>query len=106
MATPLVGTTARSQHGQRQQAEVLFLSLSDPDMPDVEALIDEAETQLVQNRNGPIHFTLEYLDPFVLNVAPSKRKKRLSYLQEKYQGQSFDLVITIGEQTTLSEQNL
>ena len=99
MATPLAATTARSQHEKQEQAEVLFLSFSDPDLPDVEGLIDEAETQLLQNRNTPIHFTLEYLDPVFLNAAPSKRKKRLSFLQEKYQSQTFDLVITIGEQT-------
>ncbi len=107
MVAPLAATTARSQHAKRQQAEVLFLSFSDPDLPDVEGLIDEAETQLLQNRNTPIHFTLEYLEPVFLNATPSKRKKRLSFLQEKYQSQTFDLVVTIGEQTpAVGEQSL
>jgi PAS domain S-box-containing protein len=107
MVTPLAGAAARSRHGQRQQAEVLFLSFSDPDLPDIEGLIDEAEAQFLQKRDAPIHFTLEYLNPFFLNTAPSKRKKNLSFLQEKYQDQAFDLVITIGEQTpAVAEQSL
>lgn len=104
---PLAATTPKAQRAQRQQSEVLFLSFSDPDLPDIDGLIDEAETQLLQNRSTPIHFTLEYLDPFFLKSAPGKTKRTLSFLEEKYQGQVFDLVITIAEQTpALGEQSL
>lgn len=93
------GASAATDGLKRQQAEVLFLSFSDPDLPDIAALIEEAQTQILEGRNIPVHFTLEYVDPSLADADPSHARKMLSFLQEKYQGQNFDLVITIGEQT-------
>ena len=95
---PLAGAPFAA-HPDRQQAEVLFLSFSDPDLPDVAALIEGAETQILERQNTPVHFTLEYLDPALLNSDASRNRKMLSLLGQKHQGQRFDLVITIGQPT-------
>jgi PAS domain S-box-containing protein len=107
IVVPLAAATASSPRPQRQQLEVLVVSFSDPDQPDVAALIEEAETQILENGNLPVHFTLEYLSPFLLNTDLRRRSKTLSFLQEKHHGQTFDLVVTIGEETpAFGEKNL
>jgi PAS domain S-box-containing protein len=101
LVLPVAATPTSPVHPQRQQTEVLFLSSSDPDLPDVAALIEETETQILEGRNTPIHFTLEYFDPSLLDANPSGNRKLASLLREKRQGQTFDLVITIGERTAV-----
>lgn len=93
----LLAGNAASQPAHRE-SEVLFLSLSDPDLPQVSTLIDEAETQILENRDTPVHFTLEYLDPLWFRGDLSRKDNVLSFLQEKHQGQNIDLVIAIDEQ--------
>ncbi|HXW93546.1 MAG TPA: PAS domain S-box protein [Terriglobales bacterium] len=88
---------------ERQQVEVLFLSLSDPDGPDTAALIEEVESQIIQGLTAPVHFALEYIDPLWLGAEPSRKKNALSFLREKRQGQLFDLVVEIGAQTVAAD---
>jgi PAS domain S-box-containing protein len=98
IVTPLA-TPSSSVPTTHLQAEVLFLSLSDPDRPDVAALIEEAESQILERLSTPVHFTLEYVDPLLLTSAPSAGRSTLSFIREKHQGRAFDLVMEIGEDT-------
>jgi PAS domain S-box-containing protein len=89
----------------RQQTDVLFLSSTDPDLPDVATMIDQAETRILEGSARPVHFTFEYLEPSSSFADESRRRATYSYLLEKYRGQSFDLVIAVNEETvTLAEQ--
>ena len=107
IVVPLAASTASSARPKRQQGEVLLISFSDPDLPDVAALIEETETQILEHGDIPVHFTLEYLNPFLLNTGLRRRTKTLPFLQDNHHGQTFDLVVTIGEETTaFGEQSL
>ncbi|MGA8492705.1 MAG: PAS domain S-box protein [Terriglobales bacterium] len=89
----------------RQQIEVLFLSSSDPDLPDVDSMVEQAETHILGGSKKPVHFTFEYLESPSSFSDPSRRQATASYLLEKYGGQTFDLVIAINEETVaLAEQ--
>ena len=93
---------ARAAHQPRpprQQTEVLFLSSEDPDLPDVAAMIDQAETHILDGSDKPVHFGFEYLDRSTSFADPSHTRATASYLLEKYRGQTFDLVIAINEET-------
>ena len=107
---PLVSRCAFGEapsHPDRQQTEVLFLSLADPDLPDIASLVDEAETKILEGRSAPVHFSLEYLDSSLLNTGPRRRDQTLSFLRAKHETQTFDLVIAIGEETSgFGEQSL
>ena len=83
---------------ERQQFDVLFLSSADPDLPDVAALIEQAETRILDGSNLPVHFSFEYLDPSSF-ANPSRGQATASYLLQKYSGQTFDLMIAINEET-------
>ena len=61
-------------------------------------LIEEAETRILEGRATPVHFTLEYLNPSLLEESPSRKRTVLSFLRDKQQGRTFDLVVTINEQ--------
>jgi len=88
----------------RQQTEVLFLSSLDPDLPDVAALLEQTEIHILSGSEKPVHFSVEYLEPSSF-AAPARKKATASYLQDKYRGQNFDLVIVINEETfPLAEQ--
>jgi PAS domain S-box-containing protein len=101
-----VAETNPPDRAERQQTEVLFLSAFDPDLPDIDPLIEETETQVLEGRNTPVHFSLEYLDLLSASAGESYRKNVLAFLREKYRGHSFDLVITIGEPTLqFAEEN-
>jgi PAS domain S-box-containing protein len=83
----------------QQQIEVLVLSSSDPDSPDVATMIERAQNQILDGSDTPVHFSLEYLKlSSSLASLPGKRATE-SYLREKYRGQAFNLVIVIGEET-------
>ena len=66
-----------------QQVEVLLLSSRDPDSVDINALINQAESEMVGGFKKAAHFSLEYVDPLSLADAPQrphpprKRKCRL-----------------------------
>ncbi|HTC94405.1 MAG TPA: PAS domain S-box protein [Terriglobales bacterium] len=94
---PLTGRVAATTFN-KQQAEVLFLTFSDPDSSDIAALIEEARTEILEGRNMPVHFTLEYIDSSFAHADQSHIRKRLSLLREKHRGQDVYLVIIIGEQ--------
>src|SRR5215813_7871924 len=89
----------------RSETEVLFLAFSDPDLPDLSAMIDEAETQILEGRNTPIHFRFELLDP-AQSIGDADEQQRLfSYLRDKYRGHEFNLVIALDEKAlTLGEE--
>ena len=90
----------------RPQIDVLFLSSSDPDLPDVADMIQQAQTDILEDSTTPVHFSSEYL-PFSSSFAdPSGKRVTASYLREKYRGQTFPLVITIGPETlAFAEEN-
>jgi PAS domain S-box-containing protein len=84
-----------------QQIEVLFLSSLDPDMPDVAAMIEQAETQILVGSDKPVRFSFDYLD-FSSSLADASHKKATGlYLADKYRGATFQLVIAIGEETLI-----
>jgi PAS domain S-box-containing protein len=78
---------------------MLFLSSSDPDLPDVAALVEQTETHILDGSNKPVHFSFEYLESSSSFGDPSRRRATASYLLQKYHGQTFDLVIAIDEDT-------
>jgi len=80
----------------REQKAILFLSTVDPDTPDIDSLIVESETRILEGSTTPIHFAIEYLDQSMLPAEVSGEEAAASYLETKYRGQIFDLVITIG----------
>lgn len=84
----------------RQQTEILFLTFADPDLPDLADLIEETQTQIIEGRTTPVHFSFEYLDPSLSLSDHNQKRKLQSYLLDRYRGHSFKLVITIGEQAT------
>jgi PAS domain S-box-containing protein len=82
-----------------QQTEVLFLSALDPDLPDVAALIEQTETEILTGSEKPVRFSFDYLD-FSSSLADTSHKKATElYLADKYRGATFQLVIAIGEET-------
>ncbi|HEY6304540.1 MAG TPA: PAS domain S-box protein [Terriglobales bacterium] len=90
---------APAQRLPRQQTDVLFLSASDPDLPDVASLIEQAETRILEGSDRPVHFSFEYLESSSSFANPSLKQATASYLLQKYRGQTFDLVIAIDEET-------
>jgi len=104
---PLYAAAESSPHTERQQSEVLFLSLSDPDSPDITALIEVAESEILADRTVPVHFTVDYVEPSLLNSGQARKRETLTFLQDKHQRQTFDLVVAIGDQAAvLSEEDL
>jgi PAS domain S-box-containing protein len=79
--------------------DVLFLSSADPDLPDVAALIEQAETRILDGSNLPVHFSFEYLESSSSFADPARKRATATYLLQKYSGQVFDLVIAINEDT-------
>jgi len=94
------GKPPKSSHSvarpEREQRDVLFLSSVDPDIPEIEALIEEAEKRILEAWSTPIHFSVEYLDPSTFSQDPRRQEATVSHIQERYRGRVFDLVITIG----------
>lgn len=82
----------------RAQTEVIFLTFRDPDLPEVAAIVEETETQILEGRNTPIHFSVEYLDPAIFPGDASHRTQAMAFLRERHQRRDFDLVITLDEQ--------
>jgi PAS domain S-box-containing protein len=105
----LQSSTANSapapQHA-RQQVDVLFLSSEDPDLPDVAAMIEQAETRILDGSNLPVHFSFEYLEPLSSFADASRQRATAKHLLQKYSGQSFDLVITINEETLVFTEQI
>ena len=89
-----------TDHPARQQTEILFLTFADPDLPDLADLVEETQTQIIEGRTTPVHFSFEYLDPSLSLSDRNQKRKLQSYLLDRYRGHSFKLVITIGEQAT------
>jgi len=72
------------------------LSFLDPDLPDVAGLIEEAQTRILENRDTPVHFTLEYFDADMVDAESPRQNKALAWLREKYRGDLIDLVVAVG----------
>jgi PAS domain S-box-containing protein len=87
-----------------QQTEVLFLSSLDPDLPDVAAMIEQTEAQILEGSDKPVRFSSEYLDFASALEDRSRGKATASYLLDKYRGQTFQLVVAIGEETVMFAQ--
>ena len=94
-------SSATAKAPSRQQTEVLFVSFADPDLPDLADMVEEIQTQILEGRATPIHFSFEYLDPSLPTSDRAQRQKLQSYLLQRYQGHSFKLVIAIGEQAAV-----
>jgi len=106
--TPSQGSTKATSGplAKRQQIEVLFLSSLDPDLPDVAALIEQTERQILVGSDKPARFSFEYVD-FTSSVADqTRRMAAASYLADKYSGQTFQLVIAIGEETVMFAEQM
>jgi PAS domain S-box-containing protein len=86
-------------HPMEQQTYVLFLSSSDPDLPDDVAMVEQIETRIVDGTSKPVHFCLEYLEPSSSFADTSRQRATASYLLQKYGSETFDLVIAIDEET-------
>jgi PAS domain S-box-containing protein len=95
----LAANAAPTPRHTRQQIDVLFLSSADPDLPDVAAMIEQAETRILDGSNLPVHFSFEYLESSSSFADLARKQATATYLLQKYSGQTFDLVITINEET-------
>jgi PAS domain S-box-containing protein len=103
---PSFARAANSPPRTRQQIEVLFLSALDPDLPDVAAMVEQTQINILAGSATPVHFSLEYLDVASLFADPSSSRATTAYLHEKYRGETFDLVIAIGANAlTFAEQS-
>ncbi len=83
---------------------MLFLSSLDPDLPDVASMIEQAETQILVGSDKPVRFSFEYLDFASALEDRTRGKATASYLIDKYRGQTFQLVVAIGEETVMFAQ--
>jgi PAS domain S-box-containing protein len=91
----------------RRQTEILFLAFSDPALPDISAMVEETQGQILEGRDTPIHFSFEFLDPSQAIVGGFEQQRLLSYLRNKYRGHEFKLVIALDERAlTLAEECL
>ena len=61
-ASPAAHSTRPTPRPVPQQIEVLFLSSLDPDLPDVAAMIEQTEAQILVGSDKPVRFSSEYLD--------------------------------------------
>lgn len=95
----LAAKAAPAPRPARQQTEVLFLSAEDPDLPDVAAMVEQTETNIVAGSNKPVHFSFEFLESSSSFKDLSRKRATTSYLLQKYHGENFDLVIAIDEET-------
>lgn len=64
-------------------------------------MIEEVRAQIRESAAGPLHFDLDYLSPALFAADPSGKKRILPFLQQKYSGRDFDVVLTIGEQSSI-----
>jgi PAS domain S-box-containing protein len=103
-ASPAAHPTRPTPRPVPQQIEVLFLSSLDPDLPDVAAMIEQTEAQILVGSDKPVRFSSEYLDFASALEDRTRGKATASYLLDKYRGQTFQLVVAIGEETVMFAQ--
>jgi len=100
----LYGLSRAATSAESSKTEILFLAFSDPDLPDISTMIDEAETQILEGRNTPVHFNFEFLDPSQSTIGGPGQQTLFSYLRDKYRGHEFRLVVALDEKAlTLAE---
>jgi PAS domain S-box-containing protein len=103
-ASPATHSTRPAPRPIPQQIEVLFLSSLDPDLPDVAAMIEQTEAQILVGSDKPVRFSSEYLDFATALEDRTRGKATASYLLDKYRGQTFQLIVAIGEETVMFAQ--
>ena len=85
----------------RNRSRCFSLSSLDPDLPDVAAMIEQTETQILTGSDKPVRFSFDYLDFSSSLSDESHKRATASYLADKYRGATFQLVIAIGEETLI-----
>ncbi len=82
----------------RDQFGILFITSVDPDQPGIATVIDEARSGIQAGIDRPVHFDVEYLDPYLFSHTGENESRIAAFLQAKYSHQKFDVIITIGDQ--------
>ena len=80
------------------QYGILFITSLDPDQPGIAAVIDEARSEIQAGLDRPVHFDVEYLDPYLFAQTGENEARIVAFLEAKYSHQRFDVIITIGSQ--------
>ena len=78
------------------QYGILFITSVDPDQPDIASLIEAARSKIQDGIDRPVHFDVEYLDPYLFARNGDNEKKTVAFLAAKYSHQSFKVIIAIG----------
>jgi PAS domain S-box-containing protein len=76
----------------------LFITSVDPDQPGIATVIDEARSEIQAGIDRPVHFDVEYLDPYLFAQTGENEARIVAFLEAKYSHQRFDVIITIGGQ--------
>lgn len=69
-------------------------------------MIEQAETRILEGSKLPVHFSFEYLESSSSFADEPRKKATAAYLLQKYNGQTFDLVVAINEETLLFTEEL
>lgn len=80
------------------QYGILFITSVDPDQPGIATVIDEARSEIQAGIDRPVHFDVEYLDPYLFAQTGANEARIVAFLEAKYSHQRFDVIITIGDQ--------
>jgi PAS domain S-box-containing protein len=83
---------------QKDQYGILFFTSVDPDQPGIATVIDEARSEIQAGIDRPVHFDVEYLDPYLFSHTGENETRIAAFLQAKYSHQRFDLIVAIGDQ--------
>jgi PAS domain S-box-containing protein len=78
------------QHG------ILFITSVDPDQAEIATLIDATRSRIQDGSDRPVHFDVEYLDPYLFARDGENEKKIVAFLAAKYAHQRFEVIIAIG----------
>lgn len=78
------------------QFGVLFITSVDPDQPEIETLIEVSRSKIQDEIDRPVHFDVEYLDPYLFARDADNEKKIVAFLAAKYSHQSFAVIVAIG----------
>ena len=90
-----VQLTAEPAQPQSQYG-ILFFTSVDPDQPEMETLIEVTRARIQDGIDRPVHFDVEYLDPYLFAREADNEKKTVAFLAAKYAHQRFEVIIAIG----------
>lgn len=82
----------------KDQYGILFFTSLDPDQPGIATVIDEARSEIQAGIDRPVHFDVEYLDPYLFSHTGENETRIAAFLEAKYSHQRFDLIVAIGGQ--------